>query len=88
MRKVHYYPLSNNREVDFHVYDQLSGRHSLVQVSWDISDDATFLRELSALREAKVATGIKDCVVVTWDTEADLGGGIRAVPVWQWCLSS
>ena len=87
MRKVHYYPLSNNREVDFHVYDQLSGRHSLVQVSWDISDDATFLRELSALREAKVATGIKDCVVVTWDTEADFGDGIRAVPVWQWCLS-
>ena len=87
LRKIHYFPLSDNREVDFHVYDQLSGRHSLVQVAWDISDDATFRRELSALREAKAATGIKDCVVVTWDTEADLGDGIRAVPVWQWCLS-
>ena len=88
MRKVHYYPLPDNREVDFHVYDQLSGRYSLIQVAWDISDDATFRRELSALREAKAATGIKDCVVITWDTEADLGDGIRAVPVWQWCLSS
>jgi predicted AAA+ superfamily ATPase len=87
MRKVHYLPLPDNREVDFHVYDQLSGRHSLVQVAWDISDDATFRRELSALREAKAATGIEDCVVVTWDTEADLGDGIRAVPVWQWCLA-
>ena len=87
MRKVHYLPLPDNREVDFHVYDQLSGRHSLVQVAWDISDDATFRRELSALRDAKEATRIEDCVVVTWDTEADLGDGIRAVPVWQWCLA-
>lgn len=86
MRKVHYFPLPENREVDFHVYDQLSGRHSLIQVAWDVSDDVTFGRELSALREAKAATGIKDCSVVTWDTEADLGDGIRAVPVWQWCL--
>ena len=88
MRKVHYFPLPDNREVDFHVYDQLTGRYSLIQVAWDISGDATFRRELSALQEAKAATGIEDCVVVTWDTEADLGGGIRAVPVWQWCLSS
>jgi hypothetical protein len=88
MRKVHYYPLPDNREVDFHVYDQLSGGYSLVQVAWEISDDATFRRELSALREARETTGIKDCVVVTWDTEADLGDGIRAVPVWQWCLSN
>jgi predicted AAA+ superfamily ATPase len=88
MRKVHYLSLPDNREVDFHVYDQLSGRHSLVQAAWDISDDATFRRELSALREARETTGIKDCVVVTWDTEADLGDGIRAVPVWQWCLSN
>ena len=87
MRKVHYFTLPDNREVDFHVYDQLSGRHSLVQVAWDISDDATFRRELSALREAKAATGIEDCAVVTWDTEADLGDGIRAVPVWQWSLA-
>ncbi len=86
MRKVHYFPLPENREVDFHVYDQLSGRHSLIQVAWDVSDDATFGRELSAIQEAKAATGIKDCSVVTWDTEADLGDGIRAVPVWQWCL--
>ena len=85
-RKVHYFPLPGNREVDFHVYDQLSGRYSLVQVAWDISGDATFRRELSALRDAKAATGIEDCFVVTWDTEADLGDGIRAVPVWQWCL--
>ena len=88
MRKVHYLSLPDNREVDFHVYDQLSGRHSLIQVAWDISDDATFGRELSAIREAKAATGIEDCIVVTWDTEADLGDGIRAVPVWKWCLSN
>ena len=77
---MHYLSLPDNREVDFHVYDQLSGRHSLIQVAWDISGDATFGRELSAIREAKAATGIEDCIVVTWDTEVDLGDGIRAVP--------
>lgn len=86
LRKIHYYPLSDNREVDFHVYDQLSGRYSLIQVAWEISDDRTFLRELTALKDARAATGIEDCVVVTWDTERDLGDGIRAVPVWKWCL--
>ena len=50
-------------------------------MEWDIFDDVTFRRELAALRKVKAVTGIKDCIVVTWDSEADLGDGIRAVPV-------
>lgn len=85
-RKIHYYPLDDNREVDFHVYDSLTGKYSLIQVAWEISEDKTFNRELSAIGDAKSATGIEDCKIVTWDTEKDLGDGIRAIPVWKWCL--
>jgi len=88
LRKIHYYPLPDNREVDFHVYDQLTGRSRLIQVAWEISDNKTFERELSALREAKSMTGIDDCTVVTWDTDWDLGDGVRAIPVWKWCLEN
>jgi len=86
LRKIHYYPLDDNREVDFHVYDSMTGKYSLIQVAWEISDDKTFNRELSALKDAKTVTGIEDCKIVTWDTEKDFGDGIRAIPVWKWCL--
>lgn len=87
MRKIHYYPLDDNREVDFHVFDQLTGKYSLIQVSWDISDGNTFNREISALRDAKKLTGIEDCIIITWDTEATFDDGIRAIPIWKWCLA-
>ena len=51
-----------------------------------MSAEATFARELSALRDAKKATGIVDCTVVTWDDERTTDDGIRIVPVWKWLL--
>ena len=86
LNKVNYYPLDKNREVDFCVYDQLTGKSSLVQVSWDMSSSETFSRELSALKDARAATGIDDCTIVTWDDEQTLDDGIRVVPAWKWCL--
>ena len=88
LRKIHYYPLADNREVDFHVYDPVTGTSSLIQVAWDVSADKTFARELSALKDARDATGISGCTIVTWDTEEDREDGIRVVPVWKWCLEN
>ena len=86
LNKVNYYAMDRNREVDFCVYDQMAEKASLVQVSWDMSSSETFTRELSALRDAKAATGIDDCTIVTWDDEQTLDDGIRVVPAWKWCL--
>ena len=86
-RKITYYPLDGNREVDFCVRDQVTGRMSLVQVAWTMDDGRTFSREISSLREARAKTGIDDCTVVTWDGEATLPDGIRIVPIWKWCLN-
>lgn len=87
LNKVHYLSLGDGREVDFHVYDALSGQCRLVQVSWSMDDAATFEREHKALVEARARTGIEDCAIVTWDTETTLDDGIRVVPIWKWCLS-
>ena len=84
--KIAYYPLDRNREVDFCVSDQVTGRKALVQVAWTMEDERTFSRELSSLRDARAKTGIDDCTLVTWDSEATLPDGIRIVPVWKWCL--
>ncbi len=86
LNKIEYYLTANGREVDFCVYDWGARKRRLVQVSWEMSDDRTSERELAALREARTETGIKDCVIVTWDTEKELEDGIRIVPVWKWCL--
>ena len=86
LNRISYYSLEKNREVDFCVCDQLTGKYSLVQVSWDIADEVTFRRELSALRDARKSSGIDDCTVVTWDDEKTLEDGIRVVPAWKWCI--
>ena len=83
---INYLPLSGDREVDFHVFDHVTRRKRLVQVAYEMSAEATFVRELSALRDAKKATGITDCTVVTWDDERTTDDGIRIVPVWKWLL--
>ena len=88
LRKIHYYPLADSREVDFHVYDQTTGMCSLIQFAWEVSADKTFARELSALKDAREETGINDCTIVTWDTEEERDDGIRVVPLWKWCLGN
>jgi len=45
-----------------------------------MSAKETFGRELSALREARKATWIADCTVVTWDDERTTADSIRIVP--------
>ena len=87
LNKIHYFQMERNREVDFHVYNPLTGKSSLVQVAWDMSDERTFARELAALRDARALTGIDDCTIVTWDNEKVLDDGIHIVPAWQWCLA-
>ena len=58
----------------------------MIQVAWDMRGTDTFMRELSTLRDARKATGITDCAIVTWDDEQTLDDGIRILPFWKWCL--
>jgi predicted AAA+ superfamily ATPase len=84
--KISYISNTDGTEVDFHVHDMISHGERLVQVSYAMSDETTFLRETNAIRFAREKTGIQDCTIVTWDDEGEMDG-IRIVPVWKWLLT-
>lgn len=83
---VEYYLTESGKEVDFLVTDAATHEKRLVQVTWEMSDKATFEREYAALAQARTETGIEDCTIVTWEDERDLDDGIKVVPVWKWSL--
>ena len=84
--QISYLVNKDGTEVDFHVHDAVSHDERLVQVSYTMSDERTFSREMNALKLARAFTGIRDCVVVTWDDEGE-SDGVRILPVWKWLLS-
>ena len=88
VNKINYLPLEKNREVDFCVHNQITGKDSLLQVAWNMVNEEAFARELSSLRDARAATGIDDCTIITWDDEETFDDGIRVMPVWKWCLGT
>lgn len=51
-----------------------------------MSDRKTFEREVSALRDAADALGVKERYVVTWDDEDSLPGNIQVIPAWKFLL--
>lgn len=84
--KIEYYINKSGGEVDFLVTDQNSKSRQLIQVAWNMEKSETSDRELSALRLARDEIKVKDCLIVTWDSETVLDDGIKVVPVWKWCL--
>ena len=82
--KIEYYVTKGGDEVDFLVQDNVTKKRRLVQVTWDMSDETTFTREMKALREAMAETGIADGLIVTWDDEREIDG-VRILPAWKWC---
>ena len=84
--KISYLVNRDGTEVDFHVHDRISHSERLVQVSYTMADEKTFAREVNALKFARKTTGVRDCIVITWDDEAEVDG-IRVVPIWKWLLA-
>jgi predicted AAA+ superfamily ATPase len=84
--KISYITNADGTEVDFHVHDMSSHGERLVQVSYAMSDAATFNREMNAIKFARQKKGIHDCTIVTWDDEGEIDG-IRIIPVWKWLLT-
>ena len=84
--KISYITNADGTEVDFHVHDMSSHGERLVQVSYAMSEAATFNRETNAIKFARQKKGIHDCTIVTWDDEGEIDG-IRIMPVWKWLLA-
>lgn len=84
--KIEYYIDHKGGEVDFLVTNRDTKTRKLIQVAWKIEKPETEVRELTSLRLARNEIKIKDCSVVTWDSETSLDDGIKIVPVWKFCL--
>lgn len=59
----------------------------LIQVCADVSEPATRVREVAALREAMAKTGLRHATMVTLTAsdQVDLPEGqVSVVPAWRW----
>ena len=86
--KIEYYLNKKGGEVDFLVTDLDTKARRLIQVAWNMEKEETKDRELAAIRLAKDEIKVKDCSVVTWDTDGVLEDGVKVVPVWKFCLEN
>jgi len=64
---------------------------SLIQVTWNMSEEETRRREISGLLEASEATGCNNLLIITADNQEDIplpdGRTIKVLPAWRWFLS-
>ena len=84
--KIFYY--QGNKECDF-VIQQNEQITSLIQVTWDMTNEETRKREIEGLLEASQATGCTSLFILTNDEEREItesGRLIKVMPVWKWTL--
>lgn len=75
-------------ECDF-VLQRKERIEELVQVTWEMSDDATRERELNGILQASRFTGCDKLTIVTIEEEntiVEAGKTINVVPAWKWML--
>ena len=63
---------------------------SLIQVTWDMSNEETRSREINGIVEASKATGCMNLYIITYDSAEEINIGndtvIHVIPVWRWLL--
>ena len=83
---VDYVITSDRKEVDFYASNKITHEKQLIQVSWSLADAETRKREITPLLKAGKSTGIRKMLVVTWNEEETLEGGIQVVPIWKYLI--
>ena len=86
--KIYYY--QGKGECDFVVQRGIE-IESLIQVTWDMTDEETLHREIGGICEAADATGCRNLYIITADTTEEIklddGRIIHVLPAWRWLLS-
>jgi len=80
--EIRYYMTRQGKEVDFFDKD----KKMFIQVCLDLSAEETFKRETTALYQALDEVKNSKGIIITYDTEKDLGK-IKCIPAWKWLLS-
>ena len=87
-QQIDYYRTKSGYEVDF-ITTARDGRQSLYQVSYNMDVPKTREREIRALEEAMIETGLDNGNIITLQDEETIEsthGIIKIVPAWLWCL--
>ncbi len=87
--EVYYWKSRDGYEVDFVVKDGQK-LTELIQVAWDVRDDATRMREERALQCAVEELDIDSGIILTEDEERSVeknGKLIKYLPMWKWLLA-
>ncbi|MBP8980649.1 MAG: ATP-binding protein [Syntrophobacterales bacterium] len=85
---IFYYRSAGGAEVDFLCWDGQKIT-ALIQVSWDMTADATRTREIKALRRAMEETGLREGLIVTHEEEEEIRDRettIRVIPAFKFLL--
>lgn len=86
--EIYYWKSKDGFEVDF-VVKNGQGVQTLIQVSWDVKNKKTRLREERSLCHACKEFGLSDGMILTEDVENIIetdGLMIRYYPLWKWLL--
>lgn len=87
-KELYYYKTRSNTEVDFLVKDKQT-EENLIQVCWDLSDEAIKKREVRALLEAMKELKMDKGLIVTNSEEGVInrdGKSIDVKPAYKWVL--
>lgn len=87
--EVYYYKTKGGREVDF-IVQKRDRLRMLIQVCESLADPQTRKRELTALSEAMVETGLKSGTIVTKNEDERIAvnaGTIEVLPIWRFLLN-
>jgi uncharacterized protein len=82
--QLYYY--IKNVEVDFFIPEEKVA----IQVSYSITDDATFEREVNALKKIAQAFDIQKLYIITKNQEKEIeleNAMIKVIPIWKWLLN-
>jgi predicted AAA+ superfamily ATPase len=89
-KELYYFVTKRGLEVDFFASYPNNSRQ-LVQVSLSLQNNATYDREVKALREAMQETGLKESFIITLDEEEEIEideGMIHVIPLLHLLLGS
>lgn len=77
---------SGGKEIDFLATHSVTKEKRLLQVSYKLGNPATMERELSGFNRAAEYLEVKKRLIVTWEDECELDGGIQVIPAWKFLL--
>ncbi len=85
---IFYFKTKTGKEIDFVIKNE-TVVSQLIQSSYDIENQDTEKREISALQEASRELKTKDVLILTWDTEKEIKENnltIKFQPIWKWMM--